>query len=127
MPRIVPLIQRAVDQSGLSSKCVSVRSINACVLDTEFDPKRMEEELKAACQAAIAEDGAEAICLGCSGMTRFTEYLEKELGVPVLDGVVAAVKLAEALVDMGKTTSKVLTYQTPSAKPYSGTVKPLEP
>ena len=40
-------------------------------------------------------------------MVKFANDLEKELGVPVIDGVTAAVKMAEALVDLGKKTSKM--------------------
>ena len=47
---------------------------------------------------ALAEDGAEAIVLGCAGMTDLARDLEQEVGVPVLDGVACAVGLAESLV-----------------------------
>ena len=33
--------------------------------------------------------------LGCGGLGGFDKELEAELGVPVIDGIVAAVKLAE--------------------------------
>jgi allantoin racemase len=36
--------------------------------------------------------------LGCAAMARFAEPLAIRLGVPVIDGVVAATLLAEALV-----------------------------
>ena len=116
LPRIIPLIEKAVKESGLSEKCVSIRSINVSVLDTENAQEDTERKLFAECKKAIEEDGAEAICLGCSGMTNFAEKLEKKLNIPVFDGVVSAVKLAEALVDMGKHTSKVLTFKDPNRK-----------
>ena len=43
-----------------------------------------------------------------------------ETGVPVLDGVTAAVKMMEALVGLGLKTSKACAYDYPRAKPYSG-------
>ena len=49
-------------------------------------------------ERALAEDGAEAIVLGCAGMTDLARDLEQEAGVPVLDGVACAVALAESLV-----------------------------
>jgi len=127
LPRIVPLIEKAVEQSGLSSKCASIRSINVCVLDTENNPLLTETELYKSCQQALEYDGAEAICLGCSGMTKFAEELENKLGVPVFDGVIAAVKLAESLVEMKKHNSKLLTFKNPTKKEYAGYVKGLEP
>ena len=55
---------------------------------------------------AIDEDRAEAIVLGCAGMTDLAASFAEEHGVPVLDGVACAVKLCEALVAIGLKTSK---------------------
>ncbi|WP_246658237.1 hypothetical protein [Rhizobium sp. FKY42] len=41
------------------------------------------------------------------------------MAVPVIDGVTAAIKLAEALVGAGYTTSKVIAYDYPRLK-HSG-------
>jgi allantoin racemase len=35
-------------------------------------------------ERALAEDGAEAIVLGCAGMTDLVRHLERSLGAPVL-------------------------------------------
>ena len=67
-------------------------------------------------QQAIDEDGAEAICLGCAGMGPLDKAVERQLGVPVLDGVACAVKLVEALHGYGVTTSKVAAYKDPEPK-----------
>ena len=63
---------------------------------------------------------AEAVLLGCAGMTDLAASLSEEFGVPVIDGVAAALKLAEALAGLGVRTSKVGLYAVPAAKPYSG-------
>ena len=68
-------------------------------------------------QKAITEDGAEVICLGCAGMTGLDKRLEKELNVPVLDGVVCALKFVEGLVGYGVKTSKKRAYAKPQYKP----------
>ena len=60
---------------------------------------------------AIDQDGAEVICLGCAGMGSLDKHLEAELGVPVLDSVVSAVKLAELLVDCRLKTSQINTFR----------------
>ena len=60
------------------------------------------------------------ICLGCAGMTGLDKELEKELGVPVLDGVVCALKLLEAFSGYGLKTSKRQAYATPDYKPLDG-------
>ena len=70
--------------------------------------------------AAIEQDHAEAILLGCAGMTDLADALTKETGVPVIDGVAAAVKFAEALVGLGLKTCKRLAYESPRPKSYTG-------
>jgi allantoin racemase len=62
------------------------------------------------------EDGAEAVVLGCAGMAELCDWLAAETGVPVIDGVTAAVKQAEAIVGMGYRTAKTGGYDWPRAK-----------
>jgi allantoin racemase len=79
------------------------------------------------CRQAIDKDGAEAIILGCAGMTSLAARLADELKLPVIDGVVAGVKLVEALVGLGLKTSKMGGYATPIPKPYRGLLEPFAP
>jgi allantoin racemase len=69
---------------------------------------------------AIDEDDAEVICLGCAGMAGLDKRLEKELGIPVVDGVVCALKLLEGLFGYGVSTSKRRAYAFPGYKPVVG-------
>ena len=81
----------------------------------------------AECERAIVEDGSGAIVLGCAGMADLNAYLEDKLGVPVIDGVTAAVKFAEALVSLGLRTSKRGDLAYPLHKPYKGTLSAYAP
>jgi glutamate racemase len=88
---------------------------------SEHDPgssarRAIEKEI----ERALAEDGAEAIVLGCAGMADLARDLEQAAGVPVLDGVACAVGLAESLARLGVKTSKRNTYAPPRAKAYTG-------
>ena len=63
-------------------------------------------------QQAVEADGAHVMLFGCTGMIGAAQAVEEELGrrgypdVPVLDSMVWAVKLAEAIADMGLRHSK---------------------
>lgn len=76
------------------------------MLELEELGDRANEIIFAECQRAIEEDRCGAIVLGCAGMAGLVDYLRARLPVPVIDGVVAAVKFAEALVGGGLRTSK---------------------
>ena len=60
-------------------------------------------------------------------MADLTQALGREFGLPVIDGVAAGVKLAEALVGLGLATSKVGGYAPPAAKAYAGDLARFAP
>ena len=53
-------------------------------------------------------------------MAGLDKPMEEELGVPVLDGVVCAVKLAEAAFDYKLKQSKVKAFKRPEPKEFVG-------
>jgi allantoin racemase len=109
--RAVTMFWDAVKAFGIQARCASVRSTGTPVLALEGDAKmEVEELILAEARKAVEEDGAEVISLGCAGMAGLNERLQRELGVPVVDGVAAAVKLMEALVGCGIQTSKRRAY-----------------
>ena len=116
LPRSIPIIEDLVDSYGAQRHCRRVRAINLPVLGLDEDPLAAEAMLIREIEAAKKEDAAEAIILGCAGMSALCDRLREATGVPVIDGVTAAVKLAEALVGAGYVTSKVNAYDYPRAK-----------
>jgi allantoin racemase len=118
LPRVKPLIEDTIRLHGLESRCASIRTTPLSVLDCERDPSAAEREIIKAGKAAIEEDGAEAICLGCAGMGPLDKAVQAAVGVPVFDGIACAVKLIEGLVDYGVTTSRVAAFKEPEAKEF---------
>ena len=109
--RAVTMFWDAIKAFGIQDRCASVRSTGTPVLALEGSGKaKVEEMILAEARKAVEEDGAEVISLGCAGMTGLDKRLKRELGVPVIDGVAAAVKLIEALVGCGIQTSKRRAY-----------------
>ncbi len=120
LPRIKPFLEDVVRYHGLESRCASIRTTPLSVLDCERDPTAAEREIVKASLAAIAEDGAEAICLGCAGMGPLDKAVQEQVGIPVLDGTACAVKLIEGIVDYGLFTSRVAAYKEPEPKEFVG-------
>lgn len=116
-----PLLRDAVRRYGLAERCASVRTTGLPVLALETpDDRAVRDAILEQARRAIDEDGAEVICLGCAGMAGLDKELEQTLGVPVLDGVVCALKLLEGLLGYGLATSKRRAYATPLAKDLLG-------
>jgi allantoin racemase len=120
LDRAVPLIEDRLKLAGLSERCASVRASGMAVLELESDPARAVRAIVDQAAAAVTEDRAEVICLGCGGMAELESAVRERTGVPVVDGVAAAVTIAESLVRLGLSTSKVRTYAPPRAKRITG-------
>jgi allantoin racemase len=120
LPRVKPMLEDMVRLHGLEARCASIRTTPLTVLDCERDPQAAQREIVVAARAAVAEDGAEAICLGCAGMGPLDKAVEAEIGVPVLDGVACGVKMLEAILDYGLRTSRVAAFKEPEPKEIVG-------
>jgi allantoin racemase len=83
------------------SQCLGVYACDIPVLAIDSDPSTVGP-IGDRCEAALAADGSGAIVLGCAAMAKFAGPLTRRLGVPVIDGVVAATLLAEALVGLNR-------------------------
>ncbi|MCQ0987412.1 aspartate/glutamate racemase family protein [Jiella marina] len=112
----VPILEDNLVRAGLASLCTGVRASELPVLALEDDPKAADARISDEIAKAISEDGAEAIVLGCAGMAAFAERLSERHGVPVVEGVSAAVKLMEGAVSLGLKTSKRGGYARPRPK-----------
>ncbi|KWX67851.1 aspartate/glutamate racemase family protein [Mycobacterium sp. NAZ190054] len=78
------------------NQCLGVYACDIPVLQIASDPASIGP-IGELCARALAQDGSRAIVLGCAAMAPFAPALTERLGVPVVDGVVAATVLAEAL------------------------------
>jgi allantoin racemase len=90
------------------------------VLELEEEPDRAVEAIINQAMLAVSQDKAEVIVLGCGGMAGLDEQIRQRAGVPVVDGVASAVAIAESLVRMRLSTSKVRTYAAPRPKTVIG-------
>ncbi|MDQ1044601.1 aspartate/glutamate racemase family protein [Streptomyces sp. V4I2] len=109
-------IEDSLELAGVGRNCAAVVGTGLSVLDLgDGDRERTEEAFLAAAEQA-GRAGAEVLVLGCAGMTGLERVVGEKLGLPVVDGVAAAVKLAESLVALGLTTSRAGSYAKPVPK-----------
>lgn len=106
----VPLIWESLGHAGLKSRCIGVEASGIPVSSIHADVEEVADTLEG--QAVdLVERGADAIVLGCAGFSGLDAELRRRLGVPVIDGVSAAVRLAEMLISAGEKTSKAHAFQ----------------
>jgi allantoin racemase len=113
LQQFIPYQQDLVRLYGFEAKCASVRAINVNVEECVTDRARTLGELKAQIQRIVAEDRAEVVILACAGLCGYDRELSRLAGIPVLDPVAVAVKVAEGLVALGLSHSKARKFAVP--------------
>jgi allantoin racemase len=101
----IPAKQEEVHGCGLDRFLASVRSLDLTVAETDSDPARTKQRVMQEAQIAVQEDGASEI--------------ETTLNIKVIDPVAVGLKIAEAVVDLGLSHSKIGFYATPPPKRFN--------
>jgi len=125
--RSIPALEELTVKYGMSRKCHRIRATEVPVLELENPDSEATKLIRVEIQKALDDDRSEAIVLGCAGMVDLAAELSEEFGVPVIDGVSAAVKLVESLVALGLQTSKLNGYAYPRSKTYLGLFQTFQP
>ena len=120
LSRSIAAIENNLLKYGLASRCARVRACELPVLSLDDPASDAVTKIRAEIELAKQEDRAEVIVLGCAGMAELAARLSTCHGVPVIDGVASAVKLAESLAALGLKTSKIGAYALPRPKPHLG-------
>jgi allantoin racemase len=127
LERSIPVIETNLLRYGLDRRCARVRAADVPVLELNQPGSNACAQIAAEIERALREDAAEAIVLGCAGMAASAAALAREFGVPVVEGVAAAVTLAEGLASQGLTIAKRGAYAKPIPKTYSGVFARFSP
>jgi allantoin racemase len=127
LARTIGQAEHLVHRYGFADKCRSIYACEVPVLELDDPASDARKLVVDFCRRAVEKDEADSIVLGCAGMTDLAAKLSRKFGAPVVDGVAAAVKQAEALVGLRLTTSRRGAYALPAAKDYAGVLAPFAP
>ena len=120
LDRDIPDLQRLFRVYGVSTRITSIRVMRMQVLDLSRDRGKAVDAMTAAALLAVKDDQAEAITFDCTGLTSIVDDVKSNLldhgyDVPLIEPVASSLKLAETLVSLGLSHSKV-TYPMPPDK-----------
>lgn len=118
--RTCVIAEHLLHSYGYAHLCRRVRAAEVPVLDLEREPDIAYRLIVEEARRARDEDGVGAIVLGCAGMADLAPRIGDAIGLPVVEGVGAAVALAESLVALGLRTSKTGDLAFPPPKHFSG-------
>jgi Asp/Glu/hydantoin racemase len=95
-----PMFEDVLAHHGLTARCAGFRMGPAFA----GDPGQVAEERAALlvdlCRQSVEQDGAEAVILAGGPLAGLAPMIASQVGAPLVDGTVAAVRLAEALVGL---------------------------
>ncbi|HYX86772.1 MAG TPA: aspartate/glutamate racemase family protein [Gaiellales bacterium] len=120
LPRGVADLEDALDRHGMRTRCVAVEPLEIPVADQGSHHPDTTAAILAAGRRVVAGAGAEALVLACGGMADVADTVQREIGVPVCDGVAFGAMTAFALWRCGLRTSKVGAYAWPERIAYAG-------
>jgi allantoin racemase len=112
----VATIEELLQRYNAERACVGVLAADVNVLALEQPTAATRRRVLETADALVRDRRAEAIIMGCAGMSTLHAEMSRTLGVPVIDGVATAVRLLESLLALGLATSKRGTYATPAGR-----------
>jgi allantoin racemase len=119
----IPEMRENVFNYGMKERLASFKSVDLGVLDFHEDEKETAARFRKAAREAVEVDGAEVIILGCTATYGFYDQLQRELGVPVIDSMIASLKTAEFAAELasrlGWSHSKIAAYESPPLEEFA--------
>lgn len=105
----------AVRMYGLAPKLASIRTVDFTVLDIANEMEKIKQALLKEAKHAIENDDAEVIVLSCGSLIGLGKWLQEQLGVPVIEPGLIALKITEDLVKLSLSHSKI-SFRNPHEK-----------
>jgi len=120
LPETENLILKILTKNGLLQSLASIVTINIPVLSLEKEVDKTVESIIKGIEKAVKEDKAQAIVLGCTGMSFLLESVKEKLTqkgieVPIIEPLRAGVYTAVSWILLDIAQSK-LTYRPPRDK-----------
>ncbi len=115
-----PEVEDAISRAGMRERCVGVLALGIPVAEQGAEFPDTTAAIISLGERAVNTLGAEAIVLGCGGMSDIESAVQTALGVPATNGVVVGALMAQTLWRAGLRTSKQGSYALPELIPYDG-------
>ncbi len=119
-PRLAPWYRECVAWHGLKDRLASIRMLDAKVADVGMVQAENESLLADLAMQAVEQDGAEVIVTAGAPLAGLAGRVRDRIPVPVVEGVAASIKMAEALATLKPRKATAGSFRQPMPKPASG-------
>ncbi|WP_336714405.1 aspartate/glutamate racemase family protein [Arthrobacter sp. USHLN218] len=124
--RIKAWYRDCVERSGLASRLASIHSIKEELGGIGAVQHDFRDTLLALSRKAVENDGADVVILAGAPLAGLARELRGQIPVPVVDGIAAGIRMAEAVVGMDCGTHRAGAFAAPPAKRRQGLSPALE-
>jgi Asp/Glu/hydantoin racemase len=124
--RISAWYREVVEANGLIGRLASIRALDQPLAGIGSVQADHAQALRALCERAVTEDGAEVIILAGAPLAGLARAVRGELPVPVVDGVSSAVRHAETMVALSPGKARSGSFAPPPVKPNAGLPPAIE-
>ena len=124
--RIKPWYRDCVERFGLAGRLASIRSINESLNSIGSVQQDFKETLLALSRQAVAEDGADVVILAGAPLAGLARELAGQIPVPVVDGISAGIRMAEAVAGLQSGPHRAGAFAPPPVKGRKGLSENLD-
>ncbi|TLM84234.1 aspartate/glutamate racemase family protein [Pseudarthrobacter sp. NamE5] len=124
--RIKPWYRDCVERFGLAGRLASIRSINESLNSIGSVQQDFRETLLALSREAVAEDGADVVILAGAPLAGLAREVTGQIPVPVVDGISAGIRMAEAVVGLQSGLHRAGAFAAPPVKGRQGLSENLD-
>ena len=120
-----PWFAEIVARHGLSGRCAAIRTLDEAFKSIDDVQQEKEQVLVELANRTVANDQADVIILAGAPLAGLANRIHDRVPVPLVDGIQAAVTMAEGLVRLNPRKATLGTYRRPAAKDSKGLAGPL--
>ncbi len=120
-----PWFAEIVEWHGMSGRCAAIQMLDSTFTNVNDVAEEKEQLLVDLANRVVTHNGADVVILAGAPLAGLATKLRERVPVPLVDGIQAAVTMAEGLVRLNPRKATTGTYRRPAAKDSKGLSKPL--
>lgn len=115
-----PWFAEIVDWHGMSGRCAAIQMLDSAFTNINDVAEEKEQLLVDLANRVVTHNGADVVILAGAPLAGLATKLRERVPVPLVDGIQAAVTMAEGLVRLNPRKATLGTYRRPGPKDSTG-------
>jgi len=120
-----PWFAEIVAWHGMSGRCAAIRTLDESFRSIDDVQEEKEELLIDLANRTVADHGADVVILAGAPLAGLANKIRDRVPVPLVDGIQAAITMAEGLVRLNPRKATAGTFRRPGPKDSKGLAGPL--